>query len=81
MLSVSFPLRTDFSGKMQVVPSLHRGNLSVNVKLINKIHIVFVTVLSAMIQHVNHSSGSADSVLLDAERPGSPLHCLLKWFY
>ncbi len=60
---------------------LHRGNLSVNVKIINKTHIVIVTVLSAVIQHGNHSSGSADSVLLDAERPGGPLHCLLKCSY
>lgn len=81
MLSVSFPLRTDFSGRMQVVPPLHRGNLSVNVKIINRIHIVIVSVLSAVMQHVNHSSGSADSVLLDAERPGGPLLCLLKCFY
>lgn len=70
-LSVSFPLRRDWSGKVQVVPSLHRGNLSVNVKIINKIHIV--TVLSAVKQHGNHSSASDDCcVLLDAEKPGEP---------
>lgn len=52
-----------------------------NVKIIKKIHIVIVTVLSAVIQHGNHSSGFADSVLLDADKPGSTLHHLLKCFY
>lgn len=33
------------SGKVQVVPLLLRGNLSANVKIINKIHIVIVRVL------------------------------------
>lgn len=58
------PLRTDLSGRVQVVPSLRRGNLSVNVKSINRAHIVIVTVRSAVIQHGNRSSGSADRVLL-----------------
>lgn len=42
-----------------------------NVKIINKIHIVIVRVLSVVMQHGNHSSGSA-AFLLDAERPGGP---------
>lgn len=74
------PPRTDLSGKVKVLPSLHRGNLSVDVKIINTIHIVIVSVLSAVMQHGNHSSGSADSVLLDAERSGSTRHHLLKTF-
>ena len=64
-----------------MVPPLHRGNLSMNVKIINKIHIVIFRVLTALIQHGNHASGSADRVLLNADSPGSPHHCLLKCFY
>lgn len=50
-LPAPFPSRKDLSGKVQVVPPLHRGNLSVNVKIINKIHLV--TVPSAGTQHGN----------------------------
>lgn len=39
------------SGKVQVVPLLHRGNLDVNVKIINKIY--FGVVLSVGVQHGN----------------------------
>lgn len=47
------------SGNVQVVPSLQRENLRVNVKDINvKIHTVSVTVQSAAVQHGNNSSGS-----------------------
>lgn len=60
-LSFSFPLRTE-SGRAQVVPRFHRGNLSVTVKSINKLHVV-VTILSAVIKHANRS-GNADKTLL-----------------
>ena len=42
------PLRADLSGRVQVVPSVRTANLSVNVKIINTIHIVSVTVLFCM---------------------------------
>lgn len=39
-LSFSFPLNECVSGRVQVVPRSHRGNLSVTVKIINKLHVI-----------------------------------------
>lgn len=39
-----------------------------NVKIINKFHLVIVTVLCAVMQHGNQSSGSAVRVLLAEHR-------------
>lgn len=44
--------------KCRWFPLSTKKNLSVNVKIINKVHTVIVTVLSAVIQHGNNSSGS-----------------------